>query len=75
MARAGNWTPNEDTKLKDAVQLHDGKIWTLIAALVPNLTERKWVKNWDAIAALVPGRTKKQCTSRWMKYLDPNLKP
>jgi hypothetical protein len=70
--RMGRWTTDEDTKLKDAVQMHNGKNWDAIEVLVPDPTKRKWGKNWDTIAALVPGRTKKQCSSRWMKYLDPN---
>ncbi len=33
--RTGNWTENEDNKLKDAVKTYDGKNWGAIAALVP----------------------------------------
>jgi hypothetical protein len=43
------WSQDEDDKLKDAVQIHDGEDG----------------KDWAAIASLVPGRTKRQCMSRW----------
>jgi hypothetical protein len=35
--RTGKWTADEDSKLKDAVQTHGGKNWSLIAALVPGV--------------------------------------
>jgi hypothetical protein len=35
---AGSWTADEDKKLKDAVQLHGGKGWVTIPALVPGRT-------------------------------------
>jgi hypothetical protein len=33
--RTGKWAENEDIKLKDAVQIHGGKEWVAITALVP----------------------------------------
>jgi hypothetical protein len=39
-ARKGKWTPDEDDKLKDAIQMHDGENWYAIAALVPGRTKR-----------------------------------
>jgi hypothetical protein len=35
----GEWTPAEDEKLKDAVQMHNGKNWEAIATLVPGRTK------------------------------------
>jgi hypothetical protein len=35
----GVWTTEEDIKLKDAVQMHDGKNWHAIAVLVPGRTK------------------------------------
>jgi hypothetical protein len=37
--RTGKWSEYEDSELKDAVQLHGGKDWDAIAALVPGRTE------------------------------------
>jgi hypothetical protein len=37
--RTGTWTEDEDIKLKDAVQMHGGKNWIAIAALVPGRTK------------------------------------
>jgi hypothetical protein len=58
--RTGNWTPDEDDKLKVSVRIHDR-------------TNRNYSKNWDAIAAFVPGRTKRQCRKRWSYAVDPRL--
>jgi hypothetical protein len=35
----GKWKEDEDVKLKDAVQMHGGKNWAAIAALVPGRTK------------------------------------
>jgi hypothetical protein len=48
--RAGMvWTPAEDKKLKDSVQLHGGRDWAAIAALVPGRTQihcrGRWHRN------------------------------
>jgi hypothetical protein len=39
--RTGKWASVEDVKLKDAVQLHGGKDWVAIAALVPGRTRKQ----------------------------------
>jgi myb proto-oncogene protein len=44
----GKWTAVEDSKLKDAVQTHDGKNWGLIAALVPGRTKHQCNNRWHA---------------------------
>jgi hypothetical protein len=44
--RAGNWTPDEDTKLKDAVHIHGGKNWDAIARLVPGRTKKQCCGRW-----------------------------
>jgi myb proto-oncogene protein len=41
-ARAGNWTAEENEKLKDAVRAHGGKNWKEIAALVPGRTKQQY---------------------------------
>jgi hypothetical protein len=37
--RVGKWTPDEDSKLKDAVANHNGEDWAAISALVPGRTK------------------------------------
>jgi hypothetical protein len=44
--RTGKWAENEDIKLKDAVQMHGGKNWDAIAALVPGRTEVQCSNRW-----------------------------
>jgi hypothetical protein len=45
-ARKGKWTAVEDSKLKDAVQLHGGKNWVAITALVPGRTKNQCHNRW-----------------------------
>jgi hypothetical protein len=45
-ARTGEWTSDEDTKLKNAVQTHGGKKWVAIAALVPGRTRNMCYSRW-----------------------------
>jgi hypothetical protein len=43
-ARVGKrWTKEEDVKLKDAIEKHNGKNWAAIAALVPGRTKKNSV--------------------------------
>jgi hypothetical protein len=60
-ARAGKWTEDEVSKLKDAVQTHGGKNWVAIAALVPGRTKTQCYNRWknvlDPSVALTAGRT------------------
>jgi hypothetical protein len=44
--RTGKWTEDESSKLKDAVQLHGGKNWNAIAALVPGRTRIQCRSRW-----------------------------
>jgi myb proto-oncogene protein len=46
LGRTGKWSEEEDSKLKDAVQLHGGKDWVVIAALVPGRTRSQCYKRW-----------------------------
>jgi hypothetical protein len=45
----GKWTLVEDTKLKDAVQIHDGKDWAAITALVPGRTKIQCQHRWKHV--------------------------
>jgi myb proto-oncogene protein len=47
--RKGEWTEDEDTKLKDAVQRHGGKNWAAIAVLVPGRTKIQCQKKWQVL--------------------------
>jgi lysophospholipase L1-like esterase len=44
--KAGKWTPEEDTKLIEAVKKH-GTSWVAVAALVPGRTNRQCNRRWS----------------------------
>jgi myb proto-oncogene protein len=46
MARIGTCTADEDSKLKDSVQMHGGKDWTSIATLIPGRTNSQCHDRW-----------------------------
>jgi hypothetical protein len=48
------WTEDEDLKLRHAVQMHGGKKWDAIAALVPGRAKRQCQNRWHAFLKLVP---------------------
>jgi hypothetical protein len=52
MARASQWTTDEDNKLKDAVRAHGGKNWKAIAAFVPGHTREQCCNMNPATARL-----------------------
>jgi hypothetical protein len=73
LARTGRWAADEDTKLKDAVQMHNGKNWDAIAALVPGRTRRKcWYRWRDALDPRVIRTTGR--TGDWTPDEDTKLK-
>jgi myb proto-oncogene protein len=53
----GKWTPEEDTKLTEAV----------------NAVKEFGSNYWVRVAVLVPGRTNVQCRTRWVESLDPGI--
>jgi hypothetical protein len=71
--RVANWTADEDKKLKDAVQTHDGKNWAAIAALVPGRTLTQCSSRWhhalDPSIDRANGRT-----GKWTAVEDSDLK-
>jgi myb proto-oncogene protein len=70
----GKWTADEDIKLKDAVQMHGGKNWGAIAALVTGRTGRQCSARWrqgtlDTNTDPTPARA-----SKWTADEDSKLK-
>jgi hypothetical protein len=73
-SRTGFWTPSEDAKLKDAVEMHNAKNWSEIAALVPGRTKIQCRGRWhDAVSPDLDrtfGRTDKWTTDEIDKLKD-----
>jgi myb proto-oncogene protein len=44
--RTGKWAQDEDSKLKDAAQMHGGKNWSAVAALIPGRTQKQCLNRW-----------------------------
>jgi hypothetical protein len=44
--RADNWTADEDSKLKAALQTHGGRGWNVVAASVPGRTQEQCRNRW-----------------------------
>jgi hypothetical protein len=71
--REGLWAEDEDSKLKDAVQLHGGRDWAAIAALVPGRTKRQCSCRWQS--ALNPSNVQTAGRTRaWTEDEDSKLK-
>jgi hypothetical protein len=71
--RTGKWTPEEDGKLKDAVQMKDGKNRDAFAGLVPGRTQNqckgRWLPVLDININCPTGRRRK-----WRSEEDDMLK-
>jgi hypothetical protein len=69
----GSWTEDEDLKLKKSVQMHGGKDWAAIAALVPSRTKSQCCSRCHDVLdpKIVPtaGRT-----GKWTEDEDSKLK-
>jgi hypothetical protein len=50
--RKGMWTVDEDNRLEHAIQMHSGKNWGAIAALVPDRTKQQCQNRWYYIISL-----------------------
>jgi hypothetical protein len=72
-ARAGKWTAVEDSKLKDAVQTHDGKNWVAISALVPGRVESQCRNRWHYALNLSIDQASGR-TGKWAEDEDNELK-
>jgi hypothetical protein len=71
--RTCKWTPEEDVKLKDSVEMHGGKDWAAITALIPGRTRsqcrNRWKDGLDPKIDRTNGRT-----GKWAKDEDIVLK-
>jgi phage gpG-like protein len=65
-ARTGKWTKEEDGKLKDAVEKHNGNNWAFIAALVPGRTHQQCWYRWNGALACKSDETTAH-VSKWIK--------
>jgi hypothetical protein len=72
-ARTGEWTADEDIKLKDAVQAHNGNNWGAIAALVADRTTGQCRYRWQNVLNLSIDPTT-ACTGEWTADEDIKLK-
>jgi hypothetical protein len=71
--RAGKWSEDEDTKLKDAVQTHGGKNWGAISALVPGRTKSQCFGRWhDALDPSIDRANERK--GKWTAVEDSKLK-
>jgi hypothetical protein len=67
------WTPDEDDKLKDAVQIHNGKNWFAIATLVAGRTKTQCSSRWyDVLDPRIIRTTTR--TGKWNPDEDDKLK-
>jgi hypothetical protein len=71
--RTGKWAEDEDIKLKDAVQMHNGKNWDAIAALVPGRTMTQCRSRWHHTKNPRIDRTNGR-TGKWAEDEDIKLK-
>jgi hypothetical protein len=69
----GRWTKDEDCKLKDAVEKHNGKNWEDISALVPGRTKKQCTRRWHNILDSKNDETAAHLV-RWTKEEDNALK-
>jgi hypothetical protein len=47
--RQVDWTTEEETKLKDAVEMHNGKNWDAVATLVADRTGQQCASRWHDV--------------------------
>jgi hypothetical protein len=71
--RTGNWRPDEDSKLKEAVKIHGSKNWGAVAALVPGRTTKQCHSRWNYV--LDPSIDRANgCRSKWTTDEDSKLR-
>jgi myb proto-oncogene protein len=72
MACVGKWTAEEDCKLKDAVEKHNGKNWEATAALLPGRTKKQCAKRWRYVLDNKSDETTARA-GRWATDEDSSL--
>jgi hypothetical protein len=71
--RKGKWTAVEDSKLKDAVQTHDGKDWSAISELFPGRTRNQCWNRWhDVLDPSIDRASERK--GKWTAVEDSKLK-
>jgi hypothetical protein len=71
--RRGEWTAVEDSKLKNAVQIHGGRNWGAIAALVPGRTKMQCYNKWRDVLDPPIERARRRM-DKWTAVEDMKLK-
>jgi myb proto-oncogene protein len=71
--RTGKWSKDEDIKLKDGVQIHGGKNWVAIAALVLGRTGEQCRARWKEVLDPSIDRANGR-TGKWSAEEDSKLK-
>jgi hypothetical protein len=74
IARAGKWTADEDSMLKDAVEKHNGKDWAAISELVPGRTKTQCWHRWHGALDSKSDETIARVGEKWTKEEDSTLK-
>jgi hypothetical protein len=69
--RTGKWSEDEDSKLKDSVQMHGGNNWGAIAVLVPGRTSKQCCSRWKDVLD-IEGAIKSR--GKWAEDEDIKLK-
>jgi hypothetical protein len=67
------WTNEEDGRLKDAVEKHNGKNWAAISALVPGRTKHSCKNRWLRALDSKSDETTAS-VGKWTKEEDSTLK-
>jgi hypothetical protein len=74
IARAGKWTKEEDSTLKDAVEKHYGTDWTAISELVPCRTKTQCWHRWNGVLDRKSEKKTARKGKLWTKEEDSTLK-
>jgi hypothetical protein len=72
-ARKGKWAEDEDSKLKDAAQMHGDKDWSVVAALVPGRTKTQCYQRWHNELSPSIGQAGGREKGRWTAAEDSKL--
>jgi hypothetical protein len=71
--RKGEWSEDEDSKLKDAVQTHGDKDWGEISMLVPGRTRKQCCNRWNDVLDPSSGGANGR-KGKWSAVEDSKLK-